>query len=512
MTLEKIHSRFSTFSNNINMHQLILGLCLAVGLIGSLLRLYFYMINRSLWLDEAMLALNIVNRTFVDLFKPLDFNQGAPIGFLLLQKVVISVFGSRDYILRLLPLLAGLISIPLMYLVAKKYIGGILIILPLSLLALSASLIYYSSELKQYSTDVLVFLVMSLISLKCLENNPRPHTFFILAIVGSLFLWFSHPTLFILAGIFLALGLTFIINKDSKHVYWLIGIGVAWGISLGIEYIVNLRYLESNNALLNYWNGQFAPLPIWSNLSWYKNAFANFLKDPTQLPINIITVSLLIIGAFSFAFTKWQYLVLSLSPIFFTLGASALGKYPFSGRLLLFLVPPIFILLAEGVRRVGTFLNRINKSVGWIASACLLVYLLYSPTMLILERVKSPPLNENIKPVMAYLRNNYVDNDLIYIYYSAKPAFEFYAHNYGLDRSKYNVGVSARNNPDKYLEDIDKLIGNSRVWFVFSHNCSWCMVNEEVFITDHLNEIGYKRGEYISDGASVYLYDLGHIP
>ncbi len=54
--------------------------------VGIVFRLRQYLFGRSLWLDEAMLALNIVNRNFSQMFQPLDFNQGAPIGFLLIEK------------------------------------------------------------------------------------------------------------------------------------------------------------------------------------------------------------------------------------------------------------------------------------------------------------------------------------------------------------------------------------------------------------------------------------------
>src|ERR687888_419926 len=54
---------------------------------GTLLRLTQYLFNRSLWLDEALLTLNVLRRPWTGLIKPLDYNQGAPVGFLFLEKL-----------------------------------------------------------------------------------------------------------------------------------------------------------------------------------------------------------------------------------------------------------------------------------------------------------------------------------------------------------------------------------------------------------------------------------------
>ena len=60
-------------------------LALAVMAVGAGMRVWFYHYNRSMYRDEAALALNIVHRSFTGLFKPLDNDQGAPVGFLLLK-------------------------------------------------------------------------------------------------------------------------------------------------------------------------------------------------------------------------------------------------------------------------------------------------------------------------------------------------------------------------------------------------------------------------------------------
>ena len=85
-------------------------------LTGMLLRIRQYLTGRSLWVDEAMLALNIVERDFAGMFKPLDYDQGAPLGFLLVEKVFNLLLGKHELALRLFPLLAGLASLGLFYL------------------------------------------------------------------------------------------------------------------------------------------------------------------------------------------------------------------------------------------------------------------------------------------------------------------------------------------------------------------------------------------------------------
>jgi predicted membrane-bound mannosyltransferase len=89
---------------------------------GILLRLTDFLFNRSLWLDELMLALNIINKDFYQLLGPLDHHQGAPAGFLMVEKLALQLFGNSEYALRLFPLISGIISLVLFYSLAKRTI------------------------------------------------------------------------------------------------------------------------------------------------------------------------------------------------------------------------------------------------------------------------------------------------------------------------------------------------------------------------------------------------------
>ena len=148
---------FQKVRKNISWERLGIGILL---LLGFVFRIRQYLTGRSLWLDEAMLALNIVNRNFAGLFQPLDYDQGAPIGFLLVEKFINLMFGEHEFVLRLFPLIAGLASLVLFYLLLRKTTSGIGLLTGLGLFAVGPELIYYSSELKQYSVDVVVTIFL----------------------------------------------------------------------------------------------------------------------------------------------------------------------------------------------------------------------------------------------------------------------------------------------------------------------------------------------------------------
>jgi hypothetical protein len=385
-------------------------------LLGFFLRAYSYAINRSLWFDEAMLGLNIVNRSFHDLLRPLD--QGAPLGFLILQKAIANSLGGRDYMLRLFPFLAGVASVRLMYIVSKQYGKGVAPIVVLGLFAISTQPIYYSSELKQYSSDVLITLLLLLAAPRCLKNEAKWCSFATLGMVGVLAIWMSHPSVFTASGIGLAIGMTLIQHRESRRLFWLLGVGLLWTVNVTLLYYVSLRYLASNSALIDYWKGSFAPLPPWGNFGWYYSALAGILNNPTGLPITAITAGLLTLGICSLAVRRWQFAVILIAPVMLALTASALRKYPFGGRLSLFMVPVVLLVVAEGVERSRMLLVKVSRPGAVLAASGLCIYLMHSPGLAAYNNLRSPFRGEDIKAVMSYLRQNRLNGDLIYVLWS----------------------------------------------------------------------------------------------
>ena len=161
---------------------------------GMILRIRQYLTGRSLWVDEAMLALNIVERDFAGMFQPLEYDQGAPVGFLLVEKLFNVILGKHEFALRLFPLLAGLASLWLFYLLLRRITRGPGLLVPLALFALNPRLIYYSSEVKQYILDVALTILLLLAAASVFQPSPRKKDFAWLGLAGMVALYIFLET------------------------------------------------------------------------------------------------------------------------------------------------------------------------------------------------------------------------------------------------------------------------------------------------------------------------------
>ena len=145
----------------------------AVVAAGATLRLVYYFSKPPFSADESSLALNVMHRSYGTVLERLDFNQAAPPGFLLLQKLIVEAVGPSTEAFRLLPLLASLGTLLLTYPVGRRLIGERAAILALALVAVSEPLISYGATNKQYSVDVGVALGLTFAALLYEENTSR---------------------------------------------------------------------------------------------------------------------------------------------------------------------------------------------------------------------------------------------------------------------------------------------------------------------------------------------------
>ncbi len=481
-------------------------------LLGWLLRLRQYLTGRSLWSDEAMLALNIVNRTIGGFFRPLDHDQGAPIGFLLIEKISQLSFGRNEYSLRLFPLAVGLISVWLFYLLLKQVTGGPGLLIALALFVFNPRLIYYTSEVKQYIIDVAVTITLLLLASRLFAERPSRRDFILLASAGFAALWFSHPALFVMAGIGLSLLIFYLQRRDFDSLKRMSIIGVIWLATIGFLYILILNDLQQNVYMKEYWQYGFFPLPPWSDPIWFARNVNENIGIQFGIPYGTYFVFGLMLAGWVVLWKHDRKYAMTFGSVFaITLVASALRLYPLFERMILFLVPIGLILIAKVAEALYQSLQR-QKLLGTLTMLLLSGYLLYGPFTTSLGYFIHPKYYEHIRPTMGFLQETWRSDDMMYVSNGAVPAFEFYAPMYRLSDATYISNErDAYQDHNKILKQLDTLRGHRRVWILLSHVYEKDAFNEKDFILDYLRQHGNRKREFRVPGTSVYLYlfDLG---
>lgn len=486
-------------------------------LLSGLIRLIQYGFNRSLWGDEATIALNIINRSYGELLQPLDYGQGAPIGFLWVEKLSTQLFGINEYSLRLFPLLAGLATMPLMYVAVRRYTKGAAVLVALAMVGFLPSFIYFSTEVKQYATDA----ALTLACLLLVQQTESKFTFrgqaIIFALLGSAAVWFSHPAVFVLAGAAVGSLLKWTQKgfKLSRSLVTRLGIYLSWFTSFGLFYIFSLQDLGSNDLLKSSWQKKGAFLGpdenVFEALVWMLDRLGRSFHEPLELvgPWDGVAIAFFLLGCFTLY--RRRELGMVLFPILFTLLAACIQKYPFSGRLVFFLMPLLILGVALGVDLLIRNRNIYGRALG-IGLASLVIF---QPLTTALPQLYTPHLREEIRPVIEYIQTHQQENDTLYVYQSGQPQFLFYTDRFGYTPDDYILGIDdldaydgkgvSPEERERYLRDLDQLRGNPRVWVLFSH--AW-VADENNLVFDYINCLGTELDSYQDTGAFVYLYDF----
>jgi hypothetical protein len=485
-------------------------------LFGTALRVREYLVNNALNEDEAALGLNIINKSVVELFGRLESNQVAPIGFLLLEKIAVTLFGTTEYSLRLVPLLFSLASLVLFCEVARRYLTGAALLFALGLFTSSAYLINYGAQVKQYSGDVATALAVTLAALYLAGQTQTFKQIAWFASLGAAVVWFSHPSVFVLAGAGSTLGIAAIWRRDWRRLTRLAVACVIWSISFLASFLVSLRGVSLNTGLERSWDAKntFMPFPPSSiaDLKWFPETLVRFFTNPLTSPVPAIAIAVLIIGFFAAYRTSRQRLLLLTLPVLFALAASGLHMYPFGKRLILFLVPTVILLIASGIQvfLTGPVFVR-------LVGVVLALVLVLKPVAGAASHARRAQSGRDIRNIMSYVNKQREPGDLTYFYHGQRDAFRYYAPRVGFGEDQYIIGndppvkVPKRAATLLIFEtdklDLDQLRGRGRVWIVFANARTYKGVSEEEFMCEYLDGFGRRLDQHQRPGIAAYLYD-----
>jgi dolichyl-phosphate-mannose-protein mannosyltransferase len=408
--------------------------------IGLALRLYHFDARRSLWIDEARLSLNILTRNYRDLLRPLDYDQSAPPLFLWLERLSTSAFGVSELSLRLVPLLAGLWGLFLLYRISRRLLPGVASqLLVLFWGAFGPLLVYYSNEVKPYSLDMLVALLLIHETLGFLQpstgDRPRESRLLILGVIAP---WASTPAIFTLAAVLVALWIHGTSVRATRRGPLLIAL--AWAISAASAYWLVYRAAAENPYLHRYWSEGMIRLAAPGSLDRaafaVQDVFAGvFLGLPTQslLPasakpalygLTVLMVALVARGALRLLRESPPSTgILLVGPFGLALLGSSVGVYPIAFRLMLFAVPAILILTAAGAEGLVLAFNKPARRVLWV---WLGVALCGVPLQRDIGDAREARTREHLRPAIAFLKNAARPTEAVYVVAGALPAWVYY--------------------------------------------------------------------------------------
>ncbi len=375
--------------------------------IGVILRATRYGQNAPLWWNEAFLSVNFLDRSYLDLLKPLDYGQVCPLGFLWVEKTVVDLLGFAEWSLRLYPLLAGIAGLILFARLALRVLTAPGAFLAVGVLAMAYHPIRLCSEAKPYASDLLAAVVVLWLASGASGTGwPAARKAILgLTLLAPVLIFLSHPVVFVLGGAWCALA------SEWAYARWRsraegeaplegsqgekspvrsvplppCGGGLGWGVrdwgepsscsplkspmgwsvgALGVSIILGFStsyalYTRGQSAatlegMRAYWKAAFPPLlEPWSLLIWL---FETHTGRMMAYPVggahggSVLTFALVLLGLIWLRKQR-GLLAMLLLPFALTLLASALQRHPYGGhpRVTQHLAPAICLMMGAGL-------------------------------------------------------------------------------------------------------------------------------------------------------------------
>lgn len=324
--------------------------------VGIALRVLRFGLHYPLWRDEAYVAWNVFDRDFLELTRPLEYQQVCPLLFLWVEKAISAVLGFSEWSLRLVPTIASVASLFLFRRFAGRLLKGVALVAAVAILAISYTPIRHGGEVKPYATDFLMALALITLAVEWVRTPDRTGFLWGLAALGPLAIGISNPAIFVAASVGLVLGLPVVRTRCIRTItpFALFGIGSV------ATFLVLLRWVNAGQSasvmewMRVYWAGAFpprspVPLAVWLVRAHTSQMFG--YPAGGDVGASALT-TVLVVVAFVAYVRRGSKTILALLVAPFALGlvAAFLGRYPYGGsaRTMQYVAPSIVVMAGLG--------------------------------------------------------------------------------------------------------------------------------------------------------------------
>jgi len=327
----------------------------------------------------------------------------------------------------------------------------------------SQSLVGATVAVKQYSTEVLITIVVLLATRPLFSPSPRRRQMIAAGVAGSVGPWLSFPVWFVLAGI----GLTSFTSyrRGFRERPGLLAVYASWIVSMVVVFLVSMRPGLRNAALRAMWQQDFLPVTRperWG--PWAAAALSNLGLVTFSVRLAQLGAVAVLVGAAEALRRGSDFARALAAVVALTFLASCLQLYPFVGRFLFFAVPVVLLLVCG---QIGALARRGGPRVRAAAAICACAALTYAAASLVKNRLVSDPAFDDPRGAFAEVRRAWRPGDVLYASAAASPSLLYYQPHLGFESDALVTSPEAGETPDGVTTAAAMPTSPSRVWCVY---------------------------------------------
>ena len=424
---------------------------------------YFLSLGKpSLWLDEAWEANYYVGHTAAPW-------MNRPVLYMAGEKLMAAAAGPSEFALRVLPCMAALVAVAVLWVLVRSRIGRAEAWLSAAFLAFGPAFLFHAHQLKHYPFDALATTVLVVAYARWREERTTRRAIDY-ALVGTASTMVSFTALLVMA----ALAVVEVVSArgDRGALARFAGASAAVAAFFVPVFLLFHARDAGEGLLLDYWSSGFLPWQEPTKMPrWLASTTIAILKDHTGAVSGAAPLGLALAGLLSVP-RRCRYLFGALgASLAVNVLASGLEIYPYgSARLSLYVAPLIAVAVGCGM---ASLVRQGPARPARALAAAVLAYATFHATWSgAVPYLSTGWRGENIRDMVAEIDRDRRPSEAIYVHEDAAPAFSFYWQRLGHEPPFSDVIWSPRlrEAPERHAEGVAALAQKyERVWGLYSH-------------------------------------------
>jgi len=331
--------------------------------------------GRMFWVDEEMIAINLRDRSISGLAGQLSLGQAAPYLWLVLQRILLVLFGTGERVLRFLPMAFGVATLAVAVWIGRRSMTPVGAAALLFLCSIGQWLSFHALELKHYSADACFALLLPALTVWATDStgsdrgvNRRTLTWWIAAALAQ---WVANGALFVTPACAVVLVLVAV-----RRAGWRGGVKAAlpasiWLASFAVNYAIALGPARASPFLRSFWTGAFPPADagIAGTSRWLADQVTALAVKPGGSGFGLVFWGVAAVGVASAprypAAFRLAFGLVPLSAFAWT----AMRLVPMYERLSLWIVPALYVGIAMATEVMVALVRQARGRSSWIQPA-----------------------------------------------------------------------------------------------------------------------------------------------